>query len=98
MPETGDILELEEIQGKQLQLKNKILSNISIFKSPHEFDVDKFLSQSEYIFSKYKYPDYIHVIKIGIKLDHILQSWFTNFKRNSTFTWNNFKNESPNFL
>ena len=48
--ETDDILECKAIQRKELESENKILVKITVFKSPHETNIDEFLSQAEDIF------------------------------------------------
>jgi hypothetical protein len=98
MSETEEILELEQLQLKQIQLENKFLSKIPIFKSPLESDVTEFLNQADDIFNKLKYSDDLRIVKIEDKLDSSLQQWFTSFKKYGDFTWNNFKNELPNCL
>ncbi|CAF2669008.1 unnamed protein product [Rotaria sp. Silwood2] len=98
MSESDDLLELEQIQLKQLQLETKILSKIPIFKSSQESNVTEFLTPADDTFSKLKYSDHIRLKKIEEKLDASLQSWFTNFKKYGIFTWNGFKNELQNCL
>jgi hypothetical protein len=98
MSEADDIIELKEIQRQVLQLENKILTKIPVFKSPHESNVDEFLSTAEEVFTTLDYPDDIRILKINTKLDNSLQSWFTSFKQHGHVTWNDFKTELPNCL
>ncbi|CAF4826124.1 unnamed protein product, partial [Rotaria sp. Silwood2] len=61
MSESDDLLELEQIQLKQLQLETNILSKIPIFKSSQESNVTEFLTQAADAFNKLKYSDDIRL-------------------------------------
>ena len=57
MSESDDLLELEQIQLKQLQLETKFLSKIPILKSPQDSNVTEFITQADDVFNKLKYSD-----------------------------------------
>jgi hypothetical protein len=69
MSENDDILELEALRLKQLQLEEKFLSKIPSLKSSQLSDVEEFLSQVNDIFNKLQY------------LDDSLKPWFLNVQK-----------------
>ncbi|CAF0985898.1 unnamed protein product [Rotaria sordida] len=106
MSEFEDLLELEQVQFKRLQLENKFLSKIPIFKSLEESDVTEFLNQADDIFNKLKYSDDKQLVKIEEKSDVSLQSWFrinhpigdSNIKTTSIDSHNITSSDSNNVL
>ncbi|CAF1367668.1 unnamed protein product [Didymodactylos carnosus] len=95
MIDNNDILELEEMRTKQIEIENKFLSKIPNFISPEDTNITDFISTAENIFDKLNYSDDTRVHKIGDKLDETLQQWYKHFTKTSKPTWNNFKEQLP---